>query len=271
MAVTINTNSAATVATNNLNTSNSMLQKSLNRLSSGSKIVNPADDAGGLAVSMKMSAAIKRTEAVNTNIANAQSFLQTQDGGFQTAAGILDRMSELKTLSEDVTKNTTDIENYNTEFQELQSQLDAVTGEAFNGVSLFTDAASAASLTVNTSEDGTQSVTIDQADLENQVGTDLTLGTTELTDTDLSDITDAIENVATLRATNGAQSSRLSFASEMLTTNKENLEAANSRIIDVDVASESTQLARANILVQAGSSMLTQANSSSQIALRLLG
>ncbi|RPF75896.1 MAG: flagellin, partial [Verrucomicrobia bacterium TMED71] len=82
--------------------------------------------------------------------------------------------------------------------------------------------------------------------------------------------TTAIENVATLRAQNGAQSSQLSFASDMLTVNKQNLEAANSRIIDVDVATESTQLARANILVQAGSAMLGQANASSAIALLLL-
>ena len=271
MSVVINTNATATVAKNNLNRSNAMLQQSLNRLSSGSKIINPSDDAGGLAVSMKMQAAIKRTEAVNTNIANAQSFLQTQDGALNNAGKILDRMSELKTLSTDVTKNTADVDNYNTEFKELQAQLDDITGEKFNGVSLFTDSSSAGSQTVNVTEDGSQSITIGQGDLENQVTTDLTSGAANITATDLSVITDAIENVATLRATNGAQSSRLSFASDMLTVNKQNLEAANSRIIDVDVATESTQLARANVLVQAGSSMLSQANSSSQTALRLIG
>ncbi|MEM9157459.1 MAG: flagellin [Verrucomicrobiota bacterium] len=270
MSVVINTNTTATVAKNNLNKSNQMLQASLNRLSSGKRIVNPADDAGGLAVSMKLQAAIKRTEAVNTNIANAQSFLQTQDGALGNAAKILDRMSELKTLSTDVTKNTTDIANYNTEFQELQSQLDDITGEQFNGVSLFTDASTAASLSVTVTEDGGSSLNINQAALENQVTTDLTSGSSNITATDLSDITDAIQNVATLRATNGAQSSRLGFASDMLTVNKVNLEAANSNIIDVDVATESTALARANVLTQAGASMLSQANASSQTALRLI-
>jgi flagellin len=105
-----------------------MLQNSLARLSSGSKIVNPSDDAGGLAVSMKMTAAIKRTSAVNDNIMNAKSFLQTQDGALGTATKILDRMSELKTLSTDVTKNATDIANYNTEFQSLQGALSALAG-----------------------------------------------------------------------------------------------------------------------------------------------
>ncbi len=271
MSVVINTNSSAIAAKNNLNRSNAMLQNSLARLSSGSKIVNPSDDAGGLAVSMKMSAAIKRTSATNNNIANAQSYLQTQDGAFATSAKILDRMSELKTLSEDVTKNTSDVANYNTEFQALQSQLSAITNEEFNGVSLFTSATSAAKLSVKTTEDGGQSVGISKADLGDELGSTLTAGSTDLTSTNLSVITGAIEKVATLRAKNGAESSRLSFASEMLTINQQNLEAANSRIIDVDVASESTQLARANILVQAGSSMLSQANASSQIALRLLG
>ena len=268
MPVVINSNSAATVAKNNLNSSNAMLQKSLNRLSSGLKIVSPADDAGGLAVSMKLSAAIKRTDAVNTNLQNALSFLQTQDGGFSTASKILDRMSELKTLSNDVTKNTNDIANYNTEFNQLQSQLSALTSETFNGVSLF--AASSTNLSVAVTESGTNSVNITKAALATSVGTDLT-GSTNLTAVGLTAITDAIQNVATLRATNGAQSSRLQFASDMLTINKTNLEAANSRIADVDVASESTQLARFNILVQSGASMLSQANASSQVALRLLG
>lgn len=275
MSVVINTNTSAISAKNNLNKSNAMLQSSLARLSSGSKIVNPSDDAGGLAVSMKMSAAIKRTEATSNNIANAQSFLQTQDGAFATAGKILDRMSELKTLSEDVTKNDTDKSNYNTEFVALKAQLGAVAAESFNGVSLMSTTAK----TVKTSEDGSQTVDIGGGTFSHDttgIHTDLiatATGATSLgaTGTTLAKITTSIENVATLRATNGAQSSRLSFASEMLDTNKANLEAANSRIIDVDVATESTQLARANILVQAGSSMLSQANASSQTALRLIG
>ncbi|MDQ8201530.1 flagellin [Pelagicoccus sp. SDUM812003] len=273
MSVVINTNSAAISASNNLATSNAMLQRSLNRLSSGSKIVNPSDDAGGLAVSMKLSATIKRTAAVNDNIANARSFLQTQDGAFQTATKVLDRMSELKVLSDDVTKNQTDKDNYDTEFQQLKKQLSALVDEKFNGVSLFGNGGSG-SLAVATTEKGSagNTVSIDQPDLATQIGATL-IGndSTTVTAMGISTITNAIQNIASLRASNGAQSNRLSFASEMLTVNRENLEAANSRIIDVDVAEESTQLARYNILVQAGSSMLAQANSSTQVALKLLG
>lgn len=275
MSVVINTNSAAISASNNLAKSNAMLQRSLGRLSSGSKIVNPSDDAGGLAVSMKLSATIKRTAAVNTNIQNAQSFLQTQDGALQSAAKVLDRMSELTVLAQDVTKNATDRDNYDTEFQELKKQLSAIVVQEFNGVSLFTQPeteSTPATLAVATTESGGQSVSVEKSNLANQLGAALLEGdTTAVSSINTSTITSAIQNVATLRAQNGAVSNRLSFASEMLTVNKANLEAANSRIIDVDVAEESTQLAKYNVLVQAGSSMLTQANSSSQVALRLLG
>lgn len=270
MSVVINSNFAATVASNNLATSNEMLQRSLNRLSSGQKIVNPADDAGGLAVSMKLSAAAKRSGAANTNIANSISFLQSQDGVLKVAGKVLERIGELKTLYFDPTKNATDKSNYDAEFLELQAELVSLTQEEFNGVDLFGSSA----LAVPVSESGTVTVTISGKDL---AGT--TAGVGDITASSvgnlgvlaLADITDAIQNVATFRAKNGAEQSRLTFAAEVLTINKANLEAANSRIIDVDVASESTQLARYNILVQSGTAMLSQANQSAQIVLKLLG
>jgi flagellin len=252
MSVVINTNYAATLASNNLASSNDSLQKSLNRLSSGSKIVSPADDAGGLAVSMKLSAAAKRLGAEKNNIGNAVSFLQTQDGAMKTAAAALERMSELSIMYQDVTKSTGDKANYTTEFTALSAQLTSIVSEKFNGNSLF-----------GTANLGTVSgVSIGGADLSTAVGT-LAIGTSSGIDT-------AIESVATLRASNGAAQSRLGFASDLVTTNKANLESANSRIIDVDVASESTQLARWSTLVQAGTSMLAQANGSAQTALKLL-
>ncbi|MBK9991783.1 MAG: flagellin [Verrucomicrobia bacterium] len=278
MAVVINTNYSATVASNNLASSNAMLQKSLNRLSSGSKIVSPADDAGGLAVSMKLGAASRRQGAALANIGNATSYLQTQDGALKVAGKVLDRISELKTLYVDPTKNTSDQANYDSEFTALQAQLTALTSEKFNGVALFGSAGTPA-LSVSVTEDGSTSsaVALNNRELSNTssgVGaltvagsTANSLGATAIT---LTAITTAIQNVATMRANNGAEQSRLGFASELLTTNKANLEAATSRILDVDVASESTQLARWNTLVQAGTSMLVQANGSAQTALKLL-
>ena len=269
MSVVINTNYAATVASNNLASSNSMLQKSLNRLSSGSKIVSPADDAGGLAVSMKLSAAARRSGAVIVNVSNTVSFLQTQDGVLKVAGKVLDRMGELKTLYADPTKNVNDLANYDSEFTALQAQLESLSNETFNGNALF----GTTSLTVAVTEDGATSVALAARDLSSTsagIGT-LTASTiTDLGDVNLTDITTALQNVATMRATNGAEQSRLTFASELLTVNKANLEAATSRIVDVDVAEESTQLARWNTLVQAGTAMLSQANQSAQTALRLL-
>src|SRR5471032_437003 len=163
MSVVINTNISAIIAANNLARSNTMLQTSLNRLSSGSKIVNPADDAGGLAVSMKLSAAATRDGAAMSNIGDSTSYLQTQDGALQVAGQILSRISELKTLYVDPTKNSSDLANYDSEFTQLQNQLTAITSEQFNGVNLF----GSTSLSVSTTEDGSTAtaVTITAANL----------------------------------------------------------------------------------------------------------
>lgn len=413
MSVVINTNSAATLAANNLATSSESLQKSLNRLSSGSKIVTPADDAGGLAVAMKLSAAAHRQGAVANNVANTVSLLQTQDGVLGSTAKVLKRISELRVLYDDVTKSSSDRANYQTEFAALQQQLTAQAGEKFNGISLF----GSNSLSVPVTEDGTSAVDIaaipllgtpafppltdNFSDLSQWTddsfggsayvsGNELNLdgafgivtsnqtfsdpfeinleyqsknigdifsvwlddtgtiigaanpgdtswhtmrivfdGTTanayidgsatasmtttpspnsgpiqlssnaangvrvrnfsvtdgaaatghlstvtaasDLGSVSLSSVSDAIADIATYRAQNGASQSRLGFAAEMLAVNQANLEAATSRITDVDVAVESTALARFNVLVQAGTAMLSQANQSSQLALKLLG
>ena len=271
MSVVINTNYAATVASNNLAASNEMLQKSMNRLSSGSKIVNPADDAGGLAVSMKLSAAAKRSGAAASNIGNSVSFLQSQDGVLKVVGKVLERIGELRTLYNDPTKNSDDLANYDAEFTALQDELTSLTDEKFNGVSLF--GTNATALAVAVSEDGASSVTLTDKDLASTtdgIGSLVASTVDSLADIDLSDITDAIQGVATFRANNGAEQSRLGFALEVLTVNKANLESANSRISDVDVASESTALARWNVLVQSGTAMLSQANQSAQTALKLL-
>ncbi|CAM2820832.1 flagellin [Rariglobus hedericola] len=263
MSVVINSNYAASVASNNLASSSTMLQKSLNRLSSGSKIVNPSDDAGGLAVSMRLSAAARRSGAASTNVANSVSYLQTQDGALKVAGKVLERVSELKVLAQDPTKSSTDVANYDTEFSQLKLQLTSLAAEKFNGINLFANA-----LTAQVSEDGSQTVALSSKALA--TGTTSITGAANLAAVSITQINTAIDATATLRATNGAEQSRLGFAAEVLTTNKANLEAANSRIVDVDVAEESTQLARWNTLVQAGTAMLAQANGSAQTALRLL-
>jgi flagellin len=276
--ISINYNGASGAAAYNLANANVNLQRSLQRLSSGSRINSSFDDAGGLAVSMKMSASIRRTEATQANVGNAIALLQTQDGVLKSADGVLNRMSELATLAQDVTKSTSDLALYSTELTQLKGQLNLMLSEKFNGITLFSAAGSAGTtLTVVTSHDGGQSVGITQSDLNSlstTVGSTATTGMIITSNTGaqsaVTTITTAIQNLATLRANNGAEQTRLTFAADMLSVNKINLEAANSRIIDVDVASESAQLARFNILQQAGTAMLAQANQSTQSILRLI-
>jgi len=150
MPIVVNSNTTATVASFNLSHANNALRKSLARLSSGKRIVNPADDAGGMSVAYKMASKLKRTEAVRQNIQNGISYLQVQDGAMTTVGKIVDRMAELRTMASDITKNTQDIENYSKEFIELQRQLSQVHREKFNGISLFSMSRSPA---VNTPPD----------------------------------------------------------------------------------------------------------------------
>lgn len=289
--ITVNTNMVSSWAAYNLNNTNTNLQRSLARLSSGSRINSSYDDAGGLAVSMKLSAAIRRTEATQSNVNNSLAMLQTQDGALKSAEKVLTRMSELIQLSTDVTKSTNDRALYQTEYQSLQGQMVDLVGEQFNGVSLFTSGGWNATidttntLTVVTSQDGTQTTSITQADLgavafyvgtasgaqlggalsTNNVFQNITTAAAAITT-----VNQAIQNLASLRASNGSEQVRLTFAADMLAINRNNLQAANSQILDVDVAAESANLAKQNILQQAGTSMLAQANMSSQSVLRLL-
>jgi len=271
MSVVINSNSAAEVAANNLAYSNAQLQDSLNKLSSGSKIVNPSDDAGGLAVEMKLTATSDRQSALQNNIGDAKSLLQTQDGALSVAGSILDRVSELETLYQDPTKNSSDLANYDDEFTQLQSELSSLTSQAFNGVSLFGSASTAVDVTDDLSSGS--AVTLAGANLASTgtgIGSLTASAISSLSNLTITNITNAIQNVATMRAFNGAEQSRLGFASTLLTTNQTNLQSAISNISDVDVAEETTKLAKWNVLVQAGTSMLTQANQSANIALKLI-
>ncbi len=311
MSISLSSNVGAANAALNLSQNSALLQKSLQKLSSGRRIVSASDDAGGLAVSMRLSAQVQRLSSAQTNVGNAKSFIQVQDGALKSVGSIVDRMSELRAMTDDVTKNTSDKENYGVEFQQLREQLNSITSEQFNGVRLFGDfdatstggatfgqsLGANAQLTVYTSSEGSQGSTVTlgklalQSSLQVQgvsaaggeiVGTtyaaatnlsgDSTTSTTaSITTFAMGDIIQALSNVATLRAENGALSSRLDFASDYLTTTKSNVEAANSAIIDTDVATESSTFARRSIMVQASAAMLAQANATQGVALQILG
>ena len=137
MSIVINSNMTASHSALNMSRANDLLKKSMLRLSSGKRIISPADDAGGLAVGMKLQSQLRRTAATKQNIQNGVSFLQMQDGALKVSGEILDRMAELKSFFNDVSKNALDRDTYNHEFKELQAQLVELQSSKFNGVSLF--------------------------------------------------------------------------------------------------------------------------------------
>ena len=267
----INTNAAASAAIYSLDQTNVQLRKSLTRLSSGLRINSSSDDPGGLAVSLKLSVAIRRTDAVSANAGNALAYLQTQDGVLQTANSVLLRMSELAALASDEATTTDDDRAlYDTEFQDLSEQMTNLLTEEFNGIPLFANPAD--TLSLKTSIDGGQSMAITQVDLEDiatAIGAlNITSSATATTAADALD--DKIQELAVLRANNGAEQSRVTFAQDILAVNRNNLEAANSQIMDADIAQESTNYARNSILADAGVAMLAQANTKAERALKLL-
>ena len=266
----INTNVQAQQTANNLNMSSNALAKSLSRLSSGSKIIAPSDDAAGLAVSSRLESQLKRLDAAINNVTNGISFTQTQDGFLKTIDKAFRRMAELAMFAQDNTKSTSDLELYNQEFLQLQNYITGSSGQTFNSVPLFSDDP----LPVTIDSDGT---TFDMPGVDLGVDeiTDSLANTVNITSADNAEaaldlIKQSIDTLAQARASLGAVQSRLNFTNEQLTITKENLAAAISRISDVDVAEEATSYARYQILVQSGTSMLAQANKMPQSALQLL-
>ena len=283
MSIVIGTNKSSLLAANYLSANQTELSNTLSALSSGSRLTNPSTDSGGLAVSMQLTATANRDSALINTIANAQSFLQTQNGALQVATSIVDRISQLVTMSKDVTLTTTNTSNYNTEFSQLQQELTTIIGAQYNGIALFSTATASPSLTVLSTNDLSTSngIGIVQMNLGNTATTGGSIGVlasstggvtgyTSLTSITSSDITSFVNTIATFAATNGAEQSRLNFASQLATNDRTSLEAANSSISDTDIAQATTALAKWNVLVQAGTSMLTQANNSAQTVLKLI-
>lgn len=312
MAFIINSNIAADKASLFLSKNNNSLRKSMTRMASGKRVIDPSDDAGGLAVSMKILSASKRLRGSEQNIQNAISFLQVQDGVLAGISELVDRMSELRALSNDVLKNQEDLESYNKEFKDLQLQMYDMAQEKFNEVSLFAryteekglteslyGGTSSQDNTVNlyVSEDGESGpvISINKSSLLSALTISRALPTLDasqygnadqntivrfaspaggqllnLTDLSVAVFKQVIENISSLRSENGATMSRLLYSSDNAARKRTNLISANGKIMDVDVASESTNLAKQNVLVQASASMLAQANDLTSLALALI-
>ena len=259
---------AAITAANNLNTSTNELNESLAMLSSGSKIVNPSDDPAGLAESISLNAQIGQTQAANDNVSNAVSYLQTQDGYLQQVGSALDQMSTLAVEAQDVTKTNAQRADYQDEYNTLSGYITDTGTKDFNGVSLF----GGTTLAVTTDGNGTTfnmtGINLSASAYSGATAADISTTTGAVAA--LTAVTSAITQLATDRATVGADEERLNYTGDELGVLQDNLTAANSQITDVDVATESTKYAEYQILVQSGTSMLAQANQNPQTVLKLL-
>jgi flagellin len=264
----INTNMSAQSSARLLMDSTSRLSKSLARLSSGSKIVSPEDDVAGQAVATRFIAQLSRIDAASSNIGNAISFSQTQDGFLDKVSKALNRMSELTILAQDATKSDTDRALYDAEFQTLSSYIEDLSTKDFNGVSLFDGTVLDVTIDSEGNTFGMSGIDLGGATYTSATASDITSVTNA--GLALTAVKNAISQLATDRAGIGANVARLTSTADQLGVLKDNLTSAKSRIMDVDVADESTQYARYNILVQAGTAMLAQANSMPQSVLRLL-
>lgn len=284
----------ALASAHQLNRTNETLGRSLSRLSSGSKIVNASDDAAGLAATEKLGAQNRRVSAASVNVQNAISYVQTADGFMNGMGKTLSRMSELAILAQDATKNPADVALYRTEFDALRDQLRQTIGGTtaqiggtadvqnplgtFNGIVLFgDDAGSPEGLSLVVGQAADQTFSLPRTNLRDGAMGDLIrqdgagVYTLDLASPGLiAALNAATEDLSGERASLGAAQSRLELTFSTLQIERENLEAAVSRISDVDVASESTQLAKYNILMQSGAAMLTQANQTPESVLQLL-
>jgi flagellin len=265
-------NSAATNAAYYLNQNTANLNSAIQELASGSRIANPATDAAGVAVSGQMTAQIDDLTAATQGAQDVVSFAQTTDGFLSTIQQQLTRMSELAQEATNGSFGSADRANYATEFNTLETQIDSIASTAtFNGTNLFTTAGAPTSITVAVDATGTIASfgTATVGDTTSLGINGITIGTTTAAATAIGLLNTAITSLTAQRASVNADISK--FYVQNIATESTNLQSANSSIADVDVATESTQLAKENILVQASSSMLAQANSSQNSLLSLLG
>jgi flagellin len=274
MALVIQTNYAAMSAQKNLGANQKQLAGSFQKLSSGFRVNSAADDAAGLAVSESMKSQIRSYTVAERNAGDAISMAQTAEGSLGEVHNILGRMRELAVQSANGSLTNTDRGYLNTEYGSLQSEITRIQGSAkFNGVALLSAATSTVKFQV-----GLNNVSTDQIDVTFG-GVSLTgvaTGTSTVANTTgalnaLAQIDTAIGSVSSYRSKFGSAMNRLDVATSNIQTMRLNISAANSRIRDVDVATETSNLSKNQVLTQAGASILAQTNQLPQMAFGLLG
>jgi flagellin len=265
MSLRINNNVDALQGYNNLNKTSSAVSKSMERLSSGLRVNRAADDSAGLSISERMRGQIRGLAQATQNIGDATSFVQTAEANLGEVHGMLQRVRELAVQYKNGSLSTTDQAAIQSEVNQLASEISRIgTSAKFNGIGLL-DNNNTISFQVGANDGDT--ITVASITLSTALGTAYnSLGAT----TDLAEIDTAINAVSNQRAVFGAVQNRLEYASNAQKSYHENLVAAESRIRDVDMASEMVQLTKNQVLAQAGTAMLAQANQSPQSVLSLL-
>ena len=277
MGFRINTNVASMQAQSSLNKVNRESQESFAKLSSGQRITKAADDAAGLAISEKLKAEIRSAQQANRNVNDGVSLVQVAEGGLNETSNILVRMRELAIQSSSDTVGDSERGMANLEYQQLKSEMDRISQVTeYNGKKLLNGSDNKIDFQVGTGADefkdrisldtsvinsGIEAMGVEGVDVSSKEGAQSSLGALD----------SAIEKVSGQRAVLGSLQNRLTSTSNNLQVYTENMSAANSRIRDVDYAEESAKQARNQILTSAGTSVLAQANMSSQNALKLIG
>ncbi|MCA9503151.1 MAG: flagellin [Myxococcota bacterium] len=277
MGLRVNSNVASINAQRNLVSSTGNLQRSLQRLSSGLRITRAADDAAGLAISEGFRADIRSIAQAQRNANDGISFLQIGEGALNEVSGILIRQRELAIQAANGTLGQTERDTINNEFQDLTAEINRIASVTqFNGTNILLGSGTSTFQigTDATSNDRVSIAAVDARASSIGLGSGsgvATVSTVSNARSALASLDSAISQVASLRATFGTVQNRLESAIRSLAVAQENTSAAESRIRDVDFASETADLTRNQVLQQAGISVLAQANVSTQSALSLLG
>lgn len=265
----IGTNTAAMRAGNASNAANKLLGSAMERLSTGKRINSAKDDAAGLAIASTMTASIRGMNQAIRNSNDGISLAQTAEGALDEVANMLQRIRELAVQSASETYSDTDRTNMQTEVAELGAQIDSIIADTkFNGVTLF--GAANVTLDIQTGASSADKVTLTITGLNVAAASGSNISTAGGADTAMGNVDTALTAVATTRASLGAGQSRLESVVNNLTANVTNLSDARSRIQDADFSAETAALAKAQILSQASTAMLAQANQSQQTVLSLL-
>jgi flagellin len=280
MPQTINTNLASLNAQRNLNASQSSLATSMQRLSSGMRVNSAKDDAAGLAIAERMNAQVRGMNVAVRNANDGISLAQTAEGALSKVGDALQRMRELAVQSRNATNSSSDKDSLNKEFQQLQKEITRVLGgTTFNGKHILGSDATTLTFQIGANVTTDDVIEIDTVNMTSEADiTAVTTGASIAGSATVSDIGDVISDIDTAlnlindtRATFGATQSRFDAIVSNLQQSVENQAAARSRIMDADYASETANMSRAQILQQAGTAMVAQANALPQQVLKLLG